>query len=111
MRVLLLMLLVGILGCGGDDNVADEPPAHAADANPVAALKKLGADGLENDDGLVSASEVSWVNFEGTQITDAGLVHLKSLAELQSLGLQETQVTEAGVADLQKALPNCQIYK
>jgi hypothetical protein len=46
-----------------------------------------------------------------TQITDAGLVHLKGMAELQWLYLRSTQVTDAGVADLQKALPDCKIYK
>ena len=45
------------------------------------------------------------------QITDAGLVHLKGLANLQGLTLGGTQVTVAGVAELQKALPNCEISK
>jgi len=33
------------------------------------------------------------------------------MAELQWLNLRSTQVTDAGVADLQKALPDCQIFK
>ena len=111
-------------------------PAQAAAAAPVAALKKLGADGFENADGsLSSVSEVSLINFEGTQITDAGLVYLKALTNLQelylsvtqvtdaglvhlwglskllTLGLGETKITDAGVAELQKALPNCKIFK
>ena len=45
------------------------------------------------------------------EITDAGLVHLKGLANLQGLTLGGTQVTVAGVAELQKALPNCEISK
>ena len=46
-----------------------------------------------------------------TQVTDAGLIHLKGLTKLKWLHLDDTQVTGAGVADLEKALPNCKIYK
>ena len=47
--------------------------------------------------------------FQGTQITDAGLKHLKRLTQLGYLNLENTKVTNAGVKDLQKALPNCKI--
>jgi hypothetical protein len=43
------------------------------------------------------------------QITDAGLVHLKGLTNLECLDVKWTKVTEAGVKDLQKALPKCAI--
>ncbi len=46
-----------------------------------------------------------------TQVTDAGLVNLKGLARLERLDLSGTRVTDAGVAELQKALPNCQILQ
>jgi hypothetical protein len=36
----------------------------------------------------------------GSQATDAGLVHLQSLAQLQSLNLHGTQITDAGLAQL-----------
>ena len=45
------------------------------------------------------------------KITDAGLVHLKGMTNLQSLDLGGTKITDAGVADLKKALPNCEIEK
>ena len=45
------------------------------------------------------------------EISDAGLVHLKGLTELQTLDLDSTQITDAGIADLKKALPNCAIRK
>ena len=38
-------------------------------------------------------------------------MHLKGLTGLQVLFLMNTKVTDAGVADLQKALPDCQIFK
>ena len=43
------------------------------------------------------------------QITDAGLVHLAGLTALKTLTLYDTQVTDVGVAELQQALPNCSI--
>ncbi len=47
----------------------------------------------------------------GTQITDTGLVHLKGLTGLKTLHLRRAQITDAGFAELQKALPNCQVIK
>ncbi len=38
-------------------------------------------------------------------------MHLKGLTGLQTLELSNTKVTDAAVADLQKALPNCEISK
>jgi len=38
-------------------------------------------------------------------------VHIKGLTQLQDLGLQQTKVTDAGIAEMEKALPNCKIYK
>jgi len=46
-----------------------------------------------------------------TQITDAGLVHLKDLTNLQDLELEGAKLTDSGVAELQKALPNCEINR
>ena len=130
MRVLLAVLLVGIVGCGGDDNSpcdvaapsstaksenaaagapkpkADESPAQAAAADPVAALEKLGGKIKRNEQG--EAVEVSLIH---RKITDAGLVHIKGFTNLETLLLYGTQITSAGVADLQKALPNCKITK
>ena len=46
-----------------------------------------------------------------TKVTGAGLVHLKGLTNLQKLTLRGTKITDAGVAELQQALPNCEITK
>ena len=108
MRVLLVVLLVGIVGCGGNDNSpgdvaiptpkssqakTDKPPAQAADAD--AALKNLGAEIHRNDQG-----EVVEVDLNFNDITDAGLVHLKGLPNLQNLSLFRTKVTDAGLVHL-----------
>jgi hypothetical protein len=42
-------------------------------------------------------------------VTDAGLRQLKGMSRLRRLSFDRTDVTEAGIADLQRALPNCQI--
>ena len=47
--------------------------------------------------------------FASPELSDAGLVHLKELTKLKRLDLQSTDVNGAGVADLQKALPDCEI--
>ena len=92
----------------GSEPKADKPPVQAAVADPVAALKKLGAEIERNAQGENVA-----VYLYDTKITDAGLVHLKGLARLEYLSLQffDCHVTDAGIADLQKALPNCRIRK
>jgi len=46
-----------------------------------------------------------------TQVTDAWLVHLAGLTNLKGLDLRFTQVTDAGLAELEKALPNCDISR
>ena len=58
---------------------------------------------------LAGMPHLRQLNLYKTQITDAGLVHLAGLANLEELNLQRTQVTPGGVAELQKALPKCQI--
>ena len=195
MRVLLAVLLIGIVGCGGEDSpgegavptlegsqaTVDKSPVEETGADPVTALKMLGAcingdkfyergevvevifydNNQFTDAGLVHLEELTalqrlWLehtqvtdaglvhltrlsdlqalflpdritdaglvhlkglgklqvlDFADSPITDAGLVHLKGLANLRDLYLHNTQITDAGVADLQKALPNCKIYR
>ena len=63
---------------------------------------------LGASEGSVSVNEqgeVSRVILNNTQITDAGLVHLKGLTRLGVLYLENTQITDAGVAKFKEALP------
>ena len=46
-----------------------------------------------------------------TDVTDAGLEHLKKLTNLDILHLGGTNVTDAGIADLKKSLSQCRISK
>ena len=73
----------------------DKPPAQAADADPIAALKKLGARINQNEQG-----EVVEVSLGNRKITDAGLVHLKGLVSLQDLSLAGPPVRDEGLAHL-----------
>jgi hypothetical protein len=64
--------------------------------------------GLAYLQGLTQLQELGlW----STQVSDAGLVHLWGLTKLNSLYLGDTAVSDAGVAELQKALPNCNIRR
>ncbi len=58
--------------------------------------------------GLVQLQEL---DLSYTSVTDAGLKHLKGLTQLRRLLLHFSNVTAAGAAELQKALPNCQISR
>ncbi len=63
--------------------------------------------GLVHLEGLTSLQELNLDNTH--QITDAGLVHLEGLTSLRMLFLHNTQITDAGVAKLKEALPECDI--
>ena len=52
-------------------------------------------------------SDRLWLN--GTEITDARLVHLKALTNLERLYLGGTDVSDEAVDKLKEALPNCKI--
>jgi hypothetical protein len=73
-------------------------------------LENLGVSdaGLVHVKGMKSLRELG---LHYCKISDAGLAHLDGLIELRDLYLYGTSVTDAGVAELQKALPNCRIYR
>ena len=48
---------------------------------------------------------ITGLNLSNTKVTDAGLVHLKSMSRLTKLTLTGTPVTDAGVAEAKKWLP------
>ncbi|MEK6238140.1 MAG: hypothetical protein N2C14_25790 [Planctomycetales bacterium] len=60
---------------------------------------------------LRELKQLQWLYLHDTQVTDAGLIHLCELKQLRELVLQGTQVTGEGVTDLKKALPKCEIIR
>ena len=58
---------------------------------------------------LTGLKNLDWLSLKGTQVTDRGLVHLARLTKLKSLELSETRFTEDGVERLRLALPNAYI--
>ncbi|QDV17724.1 Leucine Rich repeats (2 copies) [Gimesia panareensis] len=54
---------------------------------------------------LAGLSKVASLNLRGTDVTSAGLAHLKNLKDLTHLHLEKTKVDDAGMKQLQ-ALPN-----
>ena len=126
MRVLLAVLLLGIAGCGGEDNSPDDVAAPAS-TEKAAAIEDLSdaelADLLQElteepadvpldqsgDDAVAALKklgalirqddqgEVFEVNtIASTKVTDAGLVHLKGMTKLQTLNLYGEQITDSG---------------
>ena len=64
------------------------------------------------DAGLVhlrSIPGLRTLRLDDTDVTDAGLDHLKGMTTLEFLSLRETKVTDEGVKNLQQALPRCKI--
>ncbi|MBI83284.1 MAG: hypothetical protein CMJ81_08825 [Planctomycetaceae bacterium] len=102
MKLLPAALLIGIVGCG----LRGHRPV-GQDADAVAALEELGVDFHWNSRGELADG---YLRLDGTRITDAGLVHLRGLTNLQWLGLRYTKVTPAGIARLKKELPHCQVH-
>ncbi len=130
----ICLLLVGMMVC----NAAEQPAKPTATNKPnalqdaaIAAIRKLGGRvtidtkspdrpvifvflggtqvtdaGLEHLKGLTS---LQTLDLGDTFVSDAGLEHLKGLTSLQNLSLWDTKVTDEGVKKLQQALPNCEI--
>ena len=75
---------------------AAEPKTDEVKA--IAEIEKLGGR-VTRDEGSPGKPVID-VDLGNSQVTDAGLVHLKGLPQLQSLCLYGTQVTDAGLVHL-----------
>ncbi len=100
------------LGPGGTQ-ITDTGLVHLAGLTSLGTLdfslcSKIEDQGLAHLKELTSLQELSLYK---TQVTDAALVHLKVLTNLEHLVLPDLGTTPAGVAELQKALPNCEINR
>ena len=54
-------------------------------------------------------TKMTYLRLHTTRVTDAGLEHLKGMANLERLDLWETEVTDAGVARLKRTLPRLSV--
>jgi hypothetical protein len=66
------------------------------------------------DAGLVHLKDLAnleYLNLYGTAVTDAGLEQLKGLKNLKKLYVWQSQVTDAGAAKLKEALPTVSVIK
>jgi hypothetical protein len=90
MKRLILLLVLGVVGCGQQGHPA------AVKASPPT-LKEMDAYIQKDDNGSVIS-----ITLASTKVTDAGLVHLKGLKSLEELYLGNTQVTDAGLVYLEE---------
>ncbi len=60
---------------------------------------------------LRGLTKLSSINLSHTKVTDAGMMHLKGLKALTNLNLSSTQVTDAGVKELLRARPTLTITR
>jgi Leucine Rich repeat len=85
----------------------------------IVADTQVSSEGMKE---LKHLKNLRYLNLECTKVTDVGLKELKELRNLKELilrnpnvrplrGFTETPVTDAGVAELQRALPKCDIYR
>jgi hypothetical protein len=66
----------------------------------IAEIEKLGGKLTVGGSGIGPGMDVFSVDLSSSKVTDAGLVHVKGFAQLQSLDLMQTQVTDAGLEHL-----------
>jgi hypothetical protein len=98
----------------GIANFGDKPGEGKPLASPPPFSSGVALPRGEADAALVhfrALRDIELLDLTDTRVTDAGLVHLAALKQLKRLFLSATEVTDAGVAELQKALPNCEIVR
>jgi len=90
-------LVLGSLLAATPSGWAAEPSPEQAKA--IAEIRKLGGTVRVFEDR--PRTPVIVVDLRGNGVTDAGVVHLQGLSQLQHLSLWDTQVTDAGLMHLQ----------
>jgi hypothetical protein len=87
--------------------------AMLAEVGRLNQLQQLSVHTSVTDAGLVhlkGLTNLSSLGVAGTQVTDAGLMHLKGLTNLSLLFLGGTRVTDAGMNELKRTLPGLTIH-
>ena len=124
--LILGTVIVFLVGCGSQDEDVDATVSQEETA--IAAIEAAGGR-IEYDlyrvpqqlnlnttqftDAemmhLTELTNLQVLKLMGTQVSDSGIVHLKGLTNLQHLELDGIKVSHEGVNKLQKALPRCRI--
>ena len=97
----LQSIAILLLVLTGQATAQNKPTPTQAEA--IAAIEKLGGSvrvDLKKPGKPVIAVSFYRTNTKVSKVTDAGLVHLKGLTELQTLQLANTKVTDAGLVHL-----------
>ena len=83
-----------MVGCG-------RPAGNSAESAAIAAIEKLG--GKVEVDQQLPDKPVIKVYLHSTPVTDADLVHIAQLKQVQNIFLAKTQITDAGLEHLRDA--------
>ena len=104
------LLFIGSMFLGSPEDIEHELVLVRNENGEVTEFTKYGTTDADLEQ-LRDMPELEALNLRGSEnITDAGLVHLKGMTKLQYLNLSGCEnITDSGVAELQKALPNCEI--
>ena len=103
-----------------EETIAAAEAKATAEAKAVAEAKEQSAfveqairKNLKMPEGDLAKADLEKVRvlyLTNPDITDVGLKELVKLQELKELWLGSIKITDAGVAELQLALPDCEIY-
>jgi hypothetical protein len=122
-RCLIALLLAGFVGCGGESETprqtAESKPPDQEEKEAIAAMEELGAtieslgpggginvsftNKTPTDAALVRLKRLTnleWLSLGDTNVTDAELVHVEGLTNLTNLYLYDTKITDAGLVHL-----------
>lgn len=121
-QILLIFALVPLVGCGESREAAQaealalQEAAAIEEANRFVEISDpiirgtLFVKPVDNTRYLrVEVEKVAGLSFRGRNLSDESLKDLAKFKGFIFLDLKGTQVTKAGVAELQKALPKCNI--
>ena len=78
----------------------DSTLAHVGRLTRLEALFAHSSSVSDTAGAFEGVTNLSQLDLGGSQVTDAGLVHLKGLTKLSLVWLRGTHVTDAGVVDL-----------
>ena len=118
-QILVMMVAVGVVGCSKDTpetsqaaeaepQVASKPSPEPTPVSPVdekLIVEKAILRSLKKPEGGLTETDVkkvTWLNFNGTQITNEGLKGVAKMQNLKTLALTNTKITNAGLKEVAK---------